>query len=118
MSGEDSTKNADQVRLSFVQVMLIGLRLIPNEVAWNVMRRLRLWEIKQMQRRLEREYQTYGRQALAAELTSEADEDRGQEMELTRKQIDFLEKEVSFLTQELQNLRQNMVAKRRHKWAV
>jgi hypothetical protein len=118
MSGQDSPRCADSYRRSFVQVLVIGLRLIPSEVGWNILRRLRLWEIRQMAKRLDREYQTFGRLKAAAEQSSQDSSGLNEELEVSRKQIEFLRTEIDFLKQELQNLRQNVLEKRRQKWAV
>ncbi|MFP4392312.1 MAG: hypothetical protein ACLFOA_06190 [Desulfohalobiaceae bacterium] len=95
----------------------LALRVIGSELHWSLIRGLRNWEIKQLQRRLRKEYQELGRLKRQKELGQAAD-DQEQAIELCNQQIDFLEKELQFLQQELQRVREDLVSQRRSKWGI
>lgn len=96
------------------QTVLLGVKALGSEVYWNLLRLLREFEIKQMDKRLLREYETLGR--LHAGQGEKAAEDRESEEALCRKQIDFLEKEIAFLREELEKLRTTLIQERLERW--
>jgi hypothetical protein len=95
----------------------LTLRVMASELYWSLLRGLRNWEIKQLQKRLHREYQELGRLNRQKE-QGQADSEQEQQMELCRQQIDFLERELQFLQQELQRVRQDLVTNRCSKWEI
>jgi hypothetical protein len=90
----------------------LTMKLIASELRWSVVRFLRSIEIRQLEKRLAREYQQLGQ--ISASQKKNADNDT----ELCQKQIDFLEKELLFLKQELTDLRNDMIVKRCRKWGL
>jgi hypothetical protein len=97
--------------VSTLEAIPLTLKLIWSELRWSVVRFLRSVEIKQLEKRLAREYQKLGR--LSASEAKDAEQ-----AELCRKQIAFLDKELSFLHQELSDLRQDLIVKRCRKWGL
>ncbi|MFO7877652.1 MAG: hypothetical protein R6U55_13820 [Desulfovermiculus sp.] len=98
--------------MSTLEAIPLTLKLIGSELRWAVVRYLRSIEIRQMEKRLNKEYQKLGQLLAASEKNNDA------EAELCQKQIDFLEKELKFLKQELTDLRQDMINKRCRKWGL
>ena len=101
----------EEQHLSIVNAIPLTIKLIGSELRWSVLRFLRSLEIKQMQKRLQKEYRKLGE--LSASRDGDADE-----VALCQKQIDFLEKEITFLKQELTSLRQDIITKRCRKWGL
>ncbi len=91
-----------------------GQKLLLSEIGYLTVKSIRLLEIKQLQRMLQKEL------ALAGKLThekSERDPDlQAKERKLSQDQIDFLEREIEFLKNELQNYRDKLIKKRVEKW--
>ncbi len=104
----------ENIELSFWETFTLGIRVLFSEMHWHLLRGLRVWEIKQLNKRLEKEYQKMG------ELSRQEVEDSEiqSQKELCNNQIEFLEKEIDFLENELQRLRNDNIAKRRQKWGV
>jgi hypothetical protein len=96
--------------LSTLQSIPLTLKIIGSELRWSIVRFLRSLEIRQMEKRLNTEYQKLGKL-----LASQSGNDSA-EAELCQKQIDFLEKELLFLKQELTDLRMDLINKRCRKW--
>ena len=111
MTDSISTQNP-QKELSTLEAIPITIKLIGSELRWTVVRFLRSLEIRQMEKRLNKEYQKLG------QLSASKDKDSATEAELCQKQIDFLEKEIHFLKQELTDLRHDLVRKRCRKWGL
>ncbi len=100
--------------LNLRQTLLLGIKTLGSEVYWNLLRLLREVEIKQLDKRLLKEYETLGR--LHAGQGEPSAEDRESEEALCRKQIDFLEKEIAFLREELEKLRTTLIQERLERW--
>jgi hypothetical protein len=113
----DTSNTQETPQLGFGQTILLGWKVALSEVHWHILRGLRSWEIRQIEDRLGREYQTLGR-LVSAQNTNQEQDDQTSEIELCQQQINFLEKEVTFLKQELQNLRESIVEQRCHKWSL
>ncbi|MDZ7761894.1 MAG: hypothetical protein U5L00_16780 [Desulfovermiculus sp.] len=90
----------------------LTLKIIGSELRWAIVRFLRSLEIRQMEKRLNAEYQKLGK------LSASKSKDDSVEAELCQKQIDFLEKELLFLKQELTDLRMDLINKRCRKWGL
>lgn len=112
------TGNEIQARdLPLWRSVSLGIKVIFSEVHWSIVKGLRSWEIKQLQKRLRKEYQDLGRLNRQKELGQEGP-DTEQEVDLCREQIDFLEKELKFLQQELERVRTETLDYRRQKWEI
>ncbi len=96
------------------QTLLLGIKALGAEVHWNLLRLLREFEIKQLDKRLLQEYEQLGR-LHAGPLEQDA-EDWESEKETCHKQIAFLEKEIAFLRAELENLRASVIQERLERW--
>ncbi len=110
----DNSRNLEQSeQISFFGAVSLGLKVLFSELYWQTLRGLRLWEIRQMQSRLSREYEKLGRL-----LEDQDREEMDPDIDLCRKQIDFLSKEVEFLQSQLQKLRQDLISRRIQKWGL
>lgn len=98
--------------LSTLQSIPLTLKIIGSELRWASVRFLRSLEIRQMEKRLNTEYQKLGK------LSASQSQNDSAEAELCQKQIDFLEKELLFLKQELTDLRMDLINKRCRKWGL
>lgn len=98
--------------LSTLQSIPLTLKIIGSELRWSIVRFLRSLEIRQMEKRLNTEYQKLGK------LSASQSGNDSAEAELCQKQIDFLEKELLFLKQELTDLRMDLINKRCRKWGL
>ena len=98
--------------LSTLQSIPLTLKIIGSELRWSIVRFLRSLEIRQMEKRLNTEYQKLGK------LSASQSGNGSAEAELCQKQIDFLEKELLFLKQELTDLRMDLINKRCRKWGL
>ena len=98
--------------MSTLEAIPLAVKLIGSELRWAVVRFLRSLEIRQMEKRLNKEYQKLG------QLSASQDRNHASEAELCQKQIDFLEKELLFLKQELTDLRMDLINKRCRKWGL
>jgi hypothetical protein len=104
-------------QLSIVQTLSLGFKVLISEIHWQILRGLRSWEIRQMRSRLAKEYERLGK-LLETQAGGAADGDRQAELDLCRKQIDFLTREVDHLQTQLWKLRRDIIARRRTKWGV
>lgn len=95
-----------------LEAIPLTMKLIASELRWSVVRFLRSIEIRQLEKRLAKEYQQLGQISAGQKKKTNSD------TELCQKQIDFLEKELLFLKQELTDLRNDMVVKRCRKWGL
>lgn len=107
-----TNQNSD---LSFVRCLSLGFKVVLEEIHWNIIRGLRAWEIKQLNQRLQREYQIMGKLTLGK--TEDSDQQES-EIDLCKKQIEFLEQEIDFLKKDLNDLRENIILQRRQKWGI
>jgi len=115
MPESDITGRQEQLPIS--QALSLGFKVLFSEIHWQILRGLRLWEIKQMHSRLSKEYEKLGK-LLESQSAGTSDNDRQSEIDLCRKQVDFLSREVEHLQTQLRNLRRDIIAKRRKKWDV
>lgn len=113
----ESDISGRQQELSIAQAVPMGFKVLFSEIYWQILRGLRNWEIKQMRSRLSKEYEKLGK-LLESNAAGTSDSDRQSEIDLCRKQVDFLSREVEHLQTQLQNLRRDIIARRRKKWNV
>jgi hypothetical protein len=106
-----------QQQLPIGRTISLGFKVLFSELHWQILRGLRNWEIKQMRSRLSKEYEKLGK-LLESHSASTSDNDRQSEIDLCRKQVDFLSREVEHLQTQLRNLRRDIIARRRKKWNV
>lgn len=85
------------------QNLLLGLRVLADELSWVAVRAMREMEMRQLRKRLADERRTLEK------LGATGPED---EVELCRRQIDFLSEELDFLASEMQAKRADMLARR------
>ncbi|WP_462324605.1 hypothetical protein [Desulfoplanes sp.] len=92
--------------------MLNGWKVVLSEFKWLFIKTFRRWEIKQLRKRLNEEYQTLGRvyASFVEEKKSLNPEDT--EAEIPLKQISFLKEEIEHMEQELDNSRSEYVKRR------
>lgn len=88
-----------------LQTQKEGLSVMGSELQWVAVRSLRVWEIRQLRKRLQEEYTALG--TLDAEGASDS-----KEATLSRKQVSFLQEEIDHLEQELIRARQEFVRRR------
>ncbi len=114
----NASPNAQETpELGFGQTIVLGWKVLLSEIHWQILRGLRSWEIRQLEQRLQREYQSLGRLLSNRSKDQEID-DSNAEVETCQKQIDFLASEINFLKQELNNLRETIVEQRCQKWSL
>jgi len=113
---DSQEETVQQPRISFFRAVPLGLKVLLSEIYWQLLKGLRTWEIRQMQSRLNREYEKLGR--LLEEQTKGVREERDSEIELCRKQIDFLSREVHHLQEQLGNLRNDLLLRRKRAWGL
>ena len=114
---ETNTTTQGLPKMSFGQTVVLGWKVLLSEIHWHILRGLRLWEIRQIEQRLQKEYQTLGR-LLSSQDKDKENEHGNEEVEFCQKQIDFLAKEIEFLKQELNNLRDSIIGQRCRKWSL
>lgn len=95
--------------MSIFKTISLSVKAICSEVHFNVIKALRKWEIRELKKRLDREYLTLGK--LYYNL-KEDDEETLKKIELAKNQIDFLEEEISSLEKEISTLREKIVEDR------
>ncbi len=99
------------------ELFVVGWRLIFSEIFWFFKSRCRLWEIRQLKKRLDTEYMRLGR-----EVRQQTSENRHSldlkkpGLDLTLGQIDLLQEEVAYLKKAMQAERDIFVEKRRQKY--
>ncbi len=111
---EPTQSQTQTVDMTLDRTLILGVKVIFSELWWSVIRWLRSLEIRQMEKRLKREYETLGK----LQQKAEKDALSRDEESLCLKQIDFLSSELDHLRSDLQNLRQSMIDRRRQKWRV
>jgi cob(I)alamin adenosyltransferase len=107
MTKENSA--TETYRPSLLKSISLSIKVLVSEIHWNIIKGLRKWEIKELKKRLDREYLTLGK--LTFHLNEKDDEQKSQ-VELTKQQIEFLEKEIKSLENELVNLREQIIKNR------
>ncbi len=100
---------ASEVRPSLFQSIGLGIRVIFCEMHWNVIRALRQWEIKELEKRLDRKYSEFGR-LIYREKALDAEEKKA--VDALKEEIGFLEEEIRHLREELFRLREDIIRKR------
>lgn len=95
--------------MSIFKTISLGVKSIFSEVHWNVIKGLRKWEIKELKKKLDREYLKLGKLYYGLK---EDDEEAKKEIELAKNQIDFLETEINSLEKEMESLRDKIVKER------
>lgn len=116
MSQQMNGQPQGDVPLNVWETFVLGIKVLGAELSQNLIDSLRGYEIKQLEKRLAKEYETLGR--LHAPNLDQDHETREKEQELCHKQIAFLEKEIAFLEEERVNLRDSNRKQHREKWAV
>ncbi len=97
-------------RLSRMETIVLGWKLLASELRWLALKSLRRWEIRQLRKRLRQEYANLGR------LTSQnAPKDA---TDLARRQIEFLHEEIEYLEKELATTRDDMISRRLQQWGL
>lgn len=114
---EPTHSQTGTVDMTLDRILVLGFKVIFSELWWSVIRWLRSLEIRQMEKRLKKEYETLGRLEGRAEHESLSAGEES-EMALCRKQIDFLSSELDHLRTDLRNLRQSVIDRRRQKWNI
>jgi len=103
----DATDTARSPRGGFWNNLATGLKVVASELRWIVLGRVRAFEIRQLRRRLEREYEALGR--LCEPLLKHIREGKkgrslspeaGEKADLLLKQIEFLNEEIAQLEDE------------------
>ncbi|GAB6888018.1 hypothetical protein JCM13304A_15160 [Desulfothermus okinawensis JCM 13304] len=100
---------ASTMKPSLLQTIPLSIKAIISEVHFNIIKGLRKWEIKDLKKRLDREYLNLGK--LYYNL-KEDDENQQEQIEVAKKQIEFLESEISSLEKQIENLRDEIIKKR------
>lgn len=86
-----------------------GFKVLASEAKWVFIKSFRLWEIKQMKKRLAEEYQTLGTSFANCHITNTAFDPNTSDNDLTLKQIAFLLEEIKHLEEELATTRSEYV---------
>jgi len=114
---ESTQPHKETVDMTLDRTLILGIKVIFSELWWSIIRWLRSLEIRQMEKRLKREYETLGKLEQRSEQGKALPEDESDEA-LCLKQIDFLSSELEHLRQDLHKLRQSMIERRRRKWNI
>ncbi|MFO7727892.1 MAG: hypothetical protein R6X11_06155 [Desulfonatronovibrio sp.] len=94
-----------------------GWKLILSETGWFLKSRFRLWEIRQLDKRLNMEKITLAEQILRKNSANEQTLDlKDPDIELALGQVALLEEEISYLLEEIKAKRDIFVEKRRRKY--
>ena len=111
----DADNNTYQEQSFFKGVwnnLLNGWKVIWSEFKWLFIRTFRRWEIKQLHKRLNEEYQTLGKVYAASVEENKPLTHEDSEAEIPLKQISFLKEEIQHMEQELDNSRHEYVKRR------
>lgn len=103
--------------ISPFSLFILGLRTIGSEMRWKILEAIRLWEIKQLQKRLYKEYELLG-QLEVQETEGELSSEQASEKELCHKQVEFLQEEIDFLQKALQRTRKEYIEQRLSAWKL
>ena len=103
---------ATTMKPSLFKSIPLSIKAIISEVHFNIIKGLRKWEIKDLKKRLEREYINLGKLYYNLQ---EGDEKQQEQIDLTKKQIEFLEKEIAYLEKQIEELRDQIIRKRTEK---
>ncbi len=94
------------------QNLLNGWKVVLSECNWLLIKAFRRWEIKQMHKRLNQEYQGLGKLYISFVKKEKILSPQDSEAELLLKQISFLGEEIEHMEQELLNSRSEYVKRR------
>jgi ParB-like chromosome segregation protein Spo0J len=89
-----------------------GFKLLASEGKWIFIKGFRIWEIRQMEKRLAEELQNLGKNYADSQAKGEAFDPKVGDNDLTLKQISFLQEEINHLEQELSSTRAKYVKSR------
>jgi len=90
---------------NMTQPVVNGFKLLASETKWTCIKGFRLWEIRQMEKRLAEEYQNLGKSYAACQSRGESFDPLTSDNDLTLKQISFLQEEIAHLRTELETTR-------------
>ena len=92
--------------------LVMGWKVLSSEFKWLFIRAFRRWEIKQLRKRLNEEYQTVGE--LFSDLLDQKKplDPATPEAELSIKQISFLKEEIDHMETELSASRKDYISRR------
>lgn len=114
-----SNKTSEHSASGLFDTLRTGLSVLGDELKWICIKALRSIEIRQMEKRLEKEYTALGK-AMHSELSSKKTSDAeatqavaiSTDMTLCLKQIEFLQEEIAFLRKECSKKRESLVSER------
>ncbi len=95
--------------LSVFRAIPLSIKVLISEIHLKIITGLRRWEIKELKKRLDREYLTLGKLYYNLD---EKDEEQKKEIELAKNQIEFLEKEIKSLEKQIEQLREKIIKDR------
>ncbi len=99
------------------QLFVVTWRLIISETAWNFVRFFRIWEIRQLQKRLDQEKIRLANAVLERPTGQDGRLSlKDPDLDLILGQVSFLEEEAEHLRKELQAKRRTFLEKRRAKY--
>ncbi len=94
-------------------LILTGWKIIFSELKWVCIKTCRVWEIKQLEKRLQQELYYLGKCVFHQTRGGSTQIDlQDPETDLALKQISFLEEEISHLKEELNKTREEFINKR------
>ncbi len=92
--------------------LVMGWKVLSSEFKWLGIRAFRRWEIKQLRKRLDSEYQTVGKLVTDLLENNLPLDPKTPEAELSIKQISFLKEEIEHMEKELAASRKDYVTRR------
>ena len=95
----------EEITLGLFDSISIGIKVVLSEIYWVILKALRQWEIKELKKRLDKEYITLGRLTIN-------DPKNQKEIRVCKEQIKFLSNEVEFLEKDLSRIRKKIIKKR------
>lgn len=99
------------------ELFIVGWRLILSEMGWCLKSRFRLWEVRQLDKRLNKEKIALADQIQRKISGKEHTLDlKDRDIELTLVQVTLLEEEISYLLEQIKARRDIFVEKRRRKY--
>ncbi|BBD07873.1 hypothetical protein [Desulfovibrio ferrophilus] len=114
MSDKTDTQSQTAPSGGILDNLKVGLKVLFDELKWTVSKMVRGYEIKQMNRRLEKEYALLGK--LARQRMDSGDKKaampRDGEAGIILSQIEFLEQEMEFLSKDIDTSREQDIQRR------
>jgi len=96
-----------------IRIIFTGWKIIFSETKWAVIRTCRVWEIRQLKKRLDQEFSNLGQSVFNQARTEPTRIDpKDPETDLALKQVSFLQEEIHHLQNELDRTRQEFINKR------